>query len=526
MASSEISSRAQAGLHAPRVTVETQLPGGLPSFTLVGMPETAVREARDRVKSAIQACGFEFPRGRVLVNLAPAELAKEGSRYDLAIAASILCATGQLPYRIARGFEYLGELSLAGELRPAVGALCAALAGEAPIILAPNDAAEALRLGRRHSYGLAHLSQLKQLLQHPNDPSRWGGADQDRPSSARESGRASEAPGELQAGAKPAEGWHRIIGQETAKRALAIAAAGGHHLLLVGAPGAGKSLLARSLIDLLPQPTLDEQREIAAVYSASGVDRPKGQRPFREPHHSASAVAMIGGGRRGTAGEVSLAHRGVLFLDELPHFAPSVLDLLREPLSTGQVDIARANYRVRYPARFQLIAAMNACPSGFQCRPEHCRCTPTRVRAYQSRVSGPLLDRIDLQLDVPPVSPRELLSQPSQQDQPAGAEPSTLAILRRSIESAQLRQRERQGMLNAEQHAETTLAGLAGPARNLLEKIATHNRLSARVQHRLLQVARTIADLDGTEHVAEHHIGEAIALRQLDWEGGLGVRAL
>lgn len=508
MSASAITTRARIGLQAPSVTVETHLPGGLPGFTLVGMPETAVREARDRVKSAIQTCGFEFPRGRVIVNLAPAELAKEGSRYDLAIATSILCATGQLPYRRARDYEYFGELSLFGELRPTRGALCAALAATRGVILAPADAVEALAVGVTAALPLEHLSELKQLLL---DPAAFS-------ERAANSEGAVAAQAEVQsAGAGAgAKRWHRIVGQPSAKRALLIAAAGGHHLLLVGPPGAGKSLLASCLIELLPPLTEAERREVAAVYSASGYPPGARQRPFRAPHHSASAVAMVGGGRQASAGEISLAHRGVLFLDELPHFAPSVLDLLREPLSNGCIELARANYRVEYPARFQLIAAMNPCPSGFTCSARRCRCTSARVRAYQGRVSGPLLDRIDLQIEVPPVSSAALLNT----DQPA----PTSNKLPAQVAAVREQQLKRQGCLNCDTDAAATLRTLPPATVELVRELAGRNALSARSQHRLINVARTIADLAAAVDVGPEHVGEAFALRQLDWEGGLGTQ--
>lgn len=553
MSGSAITTRAQIGLDAPPVTVETHLPGGLPGFTVVGMPETAVREARDRVKSAIQTCGFEFPRGRVIVNLAPAELAKEGSRYDLAIAASILCATRQLPYRSARNFEYLAELSLFGELRPARGALCAALAGTTPVVLAPADAAAARQIGSADAWPLAHLSELKQLLAHADSPEAWWqrhtadleaqaadvplqatltDCNSRHPASERPApeGEAQEHQGELpelQQEQPDRDPWRAILGQEAAKRALLIAASGGHHLLFVGPPGTGKSLLARSLIKLLPPLGVAELREVAAIYSAAGYTISR-SRPFREPHHSASAVALVGGGRAANAGEISLAHRGVLFLDELPHFAPSVLDLLREPLSLGRIGLARASYRVTYPASFQLIAAMNPCPSGFTCTPERCRCSPARVRSYQGRISGPLLDRIDLQIAVPPVTAQELLAPLAQQEparKPTGKPKPSAALPGAIVARARARQVQRQGGLNAAADPALALAKLGPDARQLLESLANSGGLSARSQHRLLNVARTIADMSAVQEISTEHLAEAFALRQLDWEGGLGTQA-
>lgn len=542
MADSAIASRGLLGMEAPAVTVETHLPGGLPGFTLVGLPETSVREARDRVKSALQNCGFNFPSGRVVVNLAPADLVKEGARYDLAIAVSILCATKQVPYAAASLYEYIGELSLYGDIRGVRGVL-GALQGLQQAqskrrLVAPSDnAAEASLQNSQALLTINHLAKLQDLYREPEPfvVNSTTAPDLVQPKQAAQN--------------KPQINLDQVVGQEAAKRALLVAAAGGHHLLMVGPPGSGKTMLARCLQSLLPPLSDNRALEVGAIYSAAGLTANHACAPFREPHHSASAVAMAGGGSKGHAqpGEISLAHNGVLFLDEMPHFKPSVLDLLREPMSNGYISIARARNQTQFPARFQLLAAMNPCPAGLTCDQQSCRCTLTKVRHYQNRISGPLLDRIDLQVNVPAVPAAALLEALAN---PSGlsrldSDPNVLtaAAARLLVQEAQQRQLQRQGCLNAElgptlgptlspsavkagPATETTQAAglpLATNAMPLMQQAIERLQLSARGYQRMLRVAQTIADLDRAETISEAALGEALAYRGLDWGNQLGM---
>ena len=497
MSYARVHSRALQGIDALPVTIEAHLSGGLPSISIVGVPETAVRESKDRVRSALLNCGFEFPARRITVNLAPADLPKEGGRFDLGIAISILAASGQLPGADLEGLELLGELSLTGELRPVRGVLCAALAAGAAarqLVVPPENAPEALLAAAGPVLAPARLGELCAHL------------------CGRETQPAQTAPAQPPVPA-PLPDLADVRGQAQGKRALEIAAAGGHSLLLLGPPGAGKTLLASRLPGLLSPLDSEHALQVAALRSVSGLPFDPAQwrlRPFRAPHHTASAVALAGGGSVPRPGEISLAHGGVLFLDELPEFERRALEVLREPLETGHITIARAARQVVFPARFQLIAAMNPCPCGYLGDgSDRCRCTSEAVQRYRARLSGPLLDRIDMHLELPAVPARELL----------GAAPGaeTSAVVRERVRAAQGRQAGR-GTLNAQLDgaALERHCALAPECEQLMVRAIDRLGLSARGAHRIIRLARTIADLAAADDIAPPHIAEAIGLRVLD----------
>lgn len=497
-----VQSRALVGLEAAAVTVEVHLANGLPNFMLVGLADTEVKEARERVRSALINSGLEFPHNkRITVNLAPADLPKDGGRFDLPIALGILAASGQLdPARLA-GHEFAGELSLSGELRPVRGALATSLAlhaadAKARLVLPPQSAEEAALVPGAQVLRAKHLLELVRALQPRGDD-------------------AGEAPAwePLPTGAPATAALYPdladVKGQAGARRALEIAAAGGHSLLLVGPPGAGKSMLAQRLAGLLPPMPVSDALESAAVASLAGRFRLEhwAQRPTCTPHHSASAVALVGGGSPPRPGEISLAHHGVLFLDELPEFPRAALEALREPLETGRITIARAARRSEFPARFQLVAAMNPCPCGWLGSGRACRCTPDQVARYQGRISGPLLDRIDLQVEVPALPAAELLAAPA-------GEPT--ASVQARCAAARERALRRQGRANeALQGGELDRhAAPDGSAAEFLRLAAARLEWSARATHRVLKVARTIADLAGAARVEVVHVAEAVQYRR------------
>ena len=502
MGLAQILSRAQVGLAAPLVRVEVHLGSGLPSFTVVGLPAPVVRESKERVRAALAHCGYEFPAGRITVNLAPADLPKEGGRFDLAIALGILAASGQLRgVGDLAGHECYGELGLAGELKPVPGLLLAALQGSRlghRLLVPVGNAAEARLAG---CVGLQVASTL------PEACALLAGE------AVAPTAEVAEAAPAAAAFAPPPD-LAEVRGQWQARRALLIAAAGGHSLLLTGPPGAGKSMLAQRLPGLLPPLSHDEALEVAAI-DAIAQRRPGvqhwGQRPFRAPHHTASAHAIVGGGRDARPGEVSLAHRGILFLDELPEFDRRVLEALREPLETGTVSVSRANLRAEYPAAFQLVAAMNPCPCGYLGDASgRCRCGEREIERYRRRLSGPLLDRIDLHVAMRRVETGALISrQAADVPQPDSRQAAE------QVAQARERQQQRQGRLNSALGAGEVLAcsGADAEALALLERAASRLDLSARATHRVLKVARSIADLAGEARLGAAQLAEALALR-------------
>ena len=497
---SKLFARASTGLEAPLVTIEVHISGGLPGFSIVGLPEGAVRESKDRVRSAIMTSKFKFPKGRITVSLAPANLPKSGGRYDLPIAIGLLLASEQIKANInIEQFEFYGELGLDGSLRNTDGLLPAVIAGtqaKHPVVLPQQAVSQYSLVDDAIIYPCHHLFKVCEFLQGV------GEVEQLKPN-------LSNTQPEYK------YDFSQVKGQYHAKRALEIAACGGHNLLMIGTPGSGKTMLAERLSSIMPPLSTDKALQRAAIYSVAGKALDLGQikvRPFRSPHHSSSAVALVGGGSNPKPGEISLAHEGVLFLDELPEFPRHVLEVLRQPLENGEIHLSRAAQQVVFPANFQLISAMNPCPCGFYGDgTAKCHCTADQISKYKNKISGPLLDRIDMVLSVPLLPKEVLLNQTAEK-------PDSSEVIRQRVIKAHNTQLQRQGKANDKLISDEVekLVPLNQDNQQLLSNVIDKLSLSARGYHRILKVARTIADLQDSPTVNKPHLIEAVGYRRFD----------
>ncbi len=489
--------RAAVGVQAPLVTVEVHLSNGLPGLSIVGLPETAVKESKDRVRGALLNSNFDFPLKRITINMAPADLPKEGGRFDLPIAIGILAASGQIPKDQLDKYEFIGELALTGALRRVKGAIpfvYQCKEHNRAAIIPQENSAEAALINDAEIFPAAHLLDVCAHLTGQQKLNYL-------------------VANQQMAEPKITKDMADVKGQMHAKRALEIAAAGGHSLIFCGPPGTGKSMLASRLAEIMPPLTDEEAIETAAIMSVSGKQFKKDdwkRRPYRNPHHTASAVALVGGGSNPRPGEISLSHNGVMFLDELPEFDRKVLEVLREPLETGQITISRATQQAEFPARFQLIAAMNPCPCGYLGDKDgRCSCSATQVQRYRGKISGPLMDRIDMHVEVPRIAHEELRSSKTGE---SSSEVRKRVQLARNIQ--QQRGYNQNSMLQSKEI--DTHCRLQEDDEKLLQTAMEKLGLSARALHRILKVARTIADLDNSKDIARKHLTEAISYRRLD----------